>query len=182
MQPTQVNPLAELKDIHLPATLDQFQLAPGWWILAMLALGLLAYGAYLAHLKWQRQRYRKAGVEALKENLAAFEQHQQPDKFLINFSTILKRVALSNYPREAVASLTGEAWVDFLDKTAGESSFSMGVGQILIDGPYQQPGDTPQGSNKLSSDIQALHRLGIKWIRGHYESKKLNALQQEAPK
>ena len=33
-------PLDQLKDIHLPAQVDQLQLAPGWWFVIALFLGL----------------------------------------------------------------------------------------------------------------------------------------------
>ena len=47
-------------------------------------------------------------------------------------------VALQRYPQEEVASLTGSAWLEFLDATGGDGEFRNGAGQVLETGPYRQ--------------------------------------------
>lgn len=158
MQPAQSDPLAQLRDIHLPATLDTYFIAPGWWLLATLILVSLAGTGYWLYGRWRRERYRKAGIRALKKTLTDFQYSQRSERYLSDFTSILKRVALARYPRESVASLTGEAWVNFLDRSYGGQEFSMGAGQVLIDGPYQP---------HQQVDAEALYQLGIRWIRLH---------------
>ncbi|MDH5737172.1 MAG: DUF4381 domain-containing protein [Gammaproteobacteria bacterium] len=161
MQPTNPDPLAELKDIHLPPAIDSFLLAPGWWIMMLLALGLAGLLIWQLKRRHQKSRYRRQAIAALKENLAHYESRGDASQFLMDYNSILKRVALVTWPRTHVASLTGEAWVGFLDQTLGDHSFAMGPGQILIEGPYQ--------SEILLNSKKAawLTDLGARWVRAH---------------
>jgi hypothetical protein len=59
------------------------------------------------------------------------------DAFLAESGVWLRRVALHRYPAEQVASLTGFAWLEFLDATGGAGEFCEGVGQVLETGPYR---------------------------------------------
>lgn len=170
MQPTNQDALAELKDIHLPPPVDQLALAPGWWILLALGLMLLGWLIWLAHLHWKKNRYRRLGASELKACLAAFQEHKNPETFLMEYNRILKRVALSAFPRSQVASLTGEAWVNFLDSRVkekwGSQGFAMGPGQILIDGLYQQRARN-KGVRIKRERLDELTQLGLKWVRHH---------------
>ena len=49
------DPLAQLRDIHLPDTGGFWPPAPGWWLLALLSLTALA----LAVLWWRRHLRRR---------------------------------------------------------------------------------------------------------------------------
>jgi hypothetical protein len=49
----------------------------------------------------------------------------------IALATLVKRVALSVYPRERVASLAGERWLIFLDETGVTHAFTRGPGAGL---------------------------------------------------
>ena len=50
----QGDPLAQLRDIHLPDTVSDWPPGPGWWVLALV---LLLFGAAL--VIWAVRRYRK---------------------------------------------------------------------------------------------------------------------------
>ncbi|MFT6919940.1 MAG: hypothetical protein ACJA2G_002583, partial [Cognaticolwellia sp.] len=39
-----MDPLAQLSDIHLPANVHGYLIAPGWWLLAVIILALIIYG------------------------------------------------------------------------------------------------------------------------------------------
>ena len=55
----QADPLAQLRDIHQPGMIETWPPAPGWWILAGLALlALIALVTWL-FLHWRRNRYRR---------------------------------------------------------------------------------------------------------------------------
>ena len=156
--PGQPDPLAQLRDIHLPGPIESWPPAPGWWLLAILALGTAAYGLYRLYKFWQTNRYRREGVTALNELRRAYEKDPQSVDYLEQYSQLLKRVALTFYAREQVASLTGEAWVAFLDRTGSTQEFGMGPGQILIDGNYSQG---------VLFQADKLHIIGDRWIRNH---------------
>ena len=107
-------------------------------------------------------------LEAL---LADFQRHQDNRLYLTDFSALLKRVALTAYPRSDVASLTGEAWVAFLDQTLSSNDFSMGSGQALIASHYEP---------EVRCDPGALHQLGVSWIKHHRPLEAANTAVQEA--
>ncbi len=155
---TQTDPLAELRDIHLPPAIDPWPPAPGWWILAGLAIALFAYGLYRLYKYWKSNAYRREAGRELDELLQQYQS--EPRTYLLEYSTLLKRVALTKYPRTRVASLTGEAWVAFLDQTGATHEFSMGPGQALVEASY-----TPDAA--LQVDVASLHEIGKRWIKAH---------------
>jgi len=50
---------------------------------------------------------------------------------------LLRRISLKYHPEANVASLTGGAWLEFLDQSGNTQNFSKGAGRILIDAPYR---------------------------------------------
>ncbi len=154
----QTDALAELRNIHLPDPVSGFPVAPGWWILAVLVL-VSSYLIIRWLIRyWLANRYRRAGTRQLNELLKQFERDEDQKKYLANFAILIKRLAMTVYPRERVASLTGEEWVAFLDKSAGSNAFSMGVGQVLMYSAYEK---------EAQFDVQQLHQSGLHWIRKH---------------
>ena len=165
--PGQTDPLANLRDIHIPGAIDPWPPAIGWWLIAAAALIAISYGIYLLFKWWKSNQYRREGIRALRYLL---ENHVSEKQYLRDYSDLLKRIALSAYARESVANLTGEAWVSFLDRSTGTQEFSMGEGQILIQGNYEL---------NPSVDVDKLHRLGLYWIKKHRKLVTMN--HQAAP-
>lgn len=98
----------------------------GWWILAFAVIVALCVFGYRKRQAYHRDAYRRA---ALKEISAAGQDIEA-------LATILRRTALAAYPRHEVASLSGEAWLSFLDASAGSKVFSTGPGRALATAPY----------------------------------------------
>lgn len=158
MSPQGSDPLAELRDIHMPPPVDAWPPAPGWWILAI--VGTLAAAAFIWWLwrRWRANRYRREALAELDRLRQQYERDGDPLAWLQQYETLLKRVALSRYPRAQVAPLTGEAWVRFLDRTGGQHEFSLGPGQVLIDGNYRPDAQV---------DVARLDEIGRTWIKRH---------------
>ena len=74
---------------------------------------------------------------------------------LRNLSNLLSRTALTFYGNDAVASLQGSSWLEFLDKTVKTKEFSQGAGKVLGNELFQQ---------KVNPDMDALFPLVKKWI------------------
>lgn len=153
------DPLAELRDIHLPAPPELWPPAPGWWLLLFLGIAAAIYLLFIGYRYWQSNAYRRQALRELDE----IYQGESADELhlLTQTNDLLKRVALTTYGRESVANLTGEGWVAFLDASAEVHDFSMGPGQALIDGPYVAPGR--QGQFPPTE----LYELSKLWIRKH---------------
>jgi hypothetical protein len=105
--------LDKLRDIVVPEPPPLWPLAPGMWVL----LGLIVLTLLLIAWRWRaarkRNAYRKAGLVLL--NNARSTQ---------DISVLMKRVALAAFPRETVASLYGDEWTAFLNKTCPRGDFS----------------------------------------------------------
>jgi hypothetical protein len=115
-----------LNDIVQPEAVGWFPLAPGWYVVGVLAgLGLLLFGWRL-WTRWRRNRYRRL---ALGE-LAAIKGSGDPMEFA-RLPGLLKRAALSAWPRQQVAALSGSEWHAFLDGSASTSIFRSGAGSLL---------------------------------------------------
>ena len=156
----QTDPLAALRDIHMPQFLDIWPPAIGWWLLVALVLALLIYAGYRLYQSWRSNRYRREAINELKQLRVDYQSHGDDARYIADFQTLLKRVALTHYPREDVARLTGESWVAFLDRTARSREFTMGKGQTLVDANYLPEPEV---------DIGALHDLGRHWIKHHLQ-------------
>ncbi|MCB1647472.1 MAG: DUF4381 domain-containing protein [Pseudomonadales bacterium] len=156
--PQDGEPIPKLRDLHLPTDIDSWPPAIGWWLLAAVAIGVAGFLLWKLWQYWRANSYRREGRKALLALKASHSETGDIQAWLLAFNDLLKRVALTGYSREQVASLSGEAWVAFLDRTMGSHEFSMGAGQVLIDGSYKA---------EVSADVEALHQLGLQWISKH---------------
>ncbi|MEN8174678.1 MAG: DUF4381 domain-containing protein [Pseudomonadota bacterium] len=131
--------LSNLRDITLPDPPALWPPAPEVWLL----LAILMTGVVILIYQWRRFRrrnaYRRAGLVLLTG------AHTVRD-----LSVILKRVALAVFPREQVASLYGEDWTTFLQRTYARRDFSM----------ITQADPEAAASRKAA-------RLAAAWIRHH---------------
>ena len=147
----------QLRDIHLPAAPDFWPPAPGWWLLAALFSGLVAWAAVLL---WRQFRIRRQRERIL----ALLEQVEHPTgrtvtpEFLAQLSVLIRRLALMRFPRQEIASLTGQDWLQFLDRSGGNGQFCGGPGRVLAQGPYMR-------SVPDAIDSRALSNLVRQWIR-----------------
>jgi len=150
------DPLAQLRDIHLPPPLGWWPPAPGWWLLALIvAAGL--FGVIFWLRRFRRGNYRRAArreLRRLRENPQGLTDHQ----LLTAVAALVRRVALASCGRARVASLSGEAWLTFLDQTGKTDQFSTGPGRVLGADLYRP---------ESAVDVEALLGLVEKWLRRH---------------
>ena len=151
------DPLADLRDWHLPDPVSWWPPAPGWWLVAAgILLGLL-----LVVRLWLRWRGRTSLQRAARHELERLGRELATDgdrrRYLAELSRLLRRLALARYPRVQVAGLTGGDWLAFLDATGGAGEFSDGVGRALIESAYR-PAD------QIDFDPERLAALVGRWI------------------
>jgi len=109
--------LDQLHDIVEPAPVS---LVPATWTWALVAaLGLAAVAGVAVVLLRRRRRsaYRRLALAELRLLAPAVEAGEA--EALRRLQTLLRRTALAAYPRAEVATLRGDAWRDFLDRTGG---------------------------------------------------------------
>ena len=147
--------LAKLKDIHLPPEISFWPPAPGWWILALLiVLIIFFFGRYLLR-KHERKKPAKEALRLLKVLENNYEKNHEDLATLRNLSQLLRRFALLFFQQEEVASLSGTAWLEFLDNKGQTTEFTQGVGNILGEQIYQQ---------KPDFEMDVLFSLVKKWV------------------
>lgn len=149
-----MNPVQDLRGIHLPEAISWWPLAPGWWLLVAVTLFILL----LMFQKWRRRRRFQARNQAIDEALSMMKSlHEKPDATVIkDLSRILRRVAVTLYGRKQTAGLVGEAWLEFLDQKSQSKDFSNGLGRVFAALPYQ---------NKEVNYSQKLIKLAEKWVK-----------------
>ena len=86
--------------------------APGWWVLGGVLLLLFAFVAWLVIRHRRRSRYRRIATALLE---------QCADTYSANM--LLKRVAMTAYPRNSSAALRAADWVSFLNTTRRKPVF-----------------------------------------------------------
>ncbi|MGH1461030.1 MAG: DUF4381 domain-containing protein [Neptuniibacter sp.] len=145
-----------LRDMQLPEAISWWPLAPGWWLLMCLLVVFLIAVFFTIWKKLQDPR-REAMQELLRIE-QQYSEHQDKQLLVVECNTLMKRLALTLYPRSQVAALSGQQWLAFLRNSSGKLDISHL--DILIHGPYQ-------ASVELSSDdlIQSC-RQWIKQVRG----------------
>ncbi len=156
MTPAPVTDALQLRDIHLPAAPSIWPPAPGWWMLAALLIGLLAWSGMVLIRRLRIRRRRRELLAVLHGLADRLERERSPDG-LMQISVLLRRLALARFPRQQVASLSGLAWLHFLDESGGQGRFSQGPGRVLASGPYQRmlPSDF---------DVSAFVALVNEWV------------------
>lgn len=155
--------LDRLHDIVAPSPVPWWPPAPGWyWIMGLIVIAIV-WSAILGLVHWQRNRYRR---EALALFAALERQLSEPQRraFVVtSFAILLKRAALSAWPRATVAALTGSRWLTFLDRTGRSNSFSQGPGTLIAKVAYD-----PQGAENLTEqEIRQLAVLVRDWLAHH---------------
>ncbi|MBK5938474.1 DUF4381 domain-containing protein [Halochromatium roseum] len=148
----------DLRDIHLPAEPGFWPPAPGWWLLFVLLLGV---ALWLGRLGWGQYRRLRRRQRILAELDRLQGAGLQGPALIAALSALLKRVALSRYPRTEVAALTGADWLAFLDRSGGNGGFATGPGRALADGAYAPA--ALGGDQGL--DRQALLTVVRDWLR-----------------
>jgi hypothetical protein len=160
--------LQNLNDIVLPATVGWWPLAPGWYILFASLLIALAWSGYRLLHRWKNNRYRRAALrelQLLKERIHATEERDAEvrDAKLRQIPILLKRTALSVYPRSQVASLSGKDWFHFLNSTVKNPSFTESTASTLSKISYSRG----ELSAVDSQSITALLNACRQWLKHH---------------
>ncbi|MFK8042580.1 DUF4381 domain-containing protein [Congregibacter sp.] len=141
-----------LEPLREPPAVHWWPLAPGWWLLALLSLGLIVYGL----LRLWRFHLRAAPIRAARRAFAALEEKDMSDaERAAALGLLQRRVAIGVAGRRNCAGLTGQAWADFLNSLAkGKEPYFDGT---LADLAY-----LPQVDSQDCED--ALHATG-RWLK-----------------
>ncbi len=168
MNPTPQNPLATLKDIHLPPEPGWWPPAPGWWIVTLSLLTLIGFGIY----KWRQRQLRLRPIKLALIELSQLDlkttNSTQQSLALQELSALVRRFCIVFFPEQAIAGLCGQAWLEFLKqeisgKNAGQShQLSDNDLQPLLEETY---------SPTCNADLVALGRIVEQWFKAQQKKK-----------
>ena len=145
--------LQNLNDIVVPGGVSWWPWAPAWYFVAGILVAALIGLTIFGWRRWQSNRYRRLALAELEEI------RSDADGSLQRLPGLLKRTALSAWPREIVAALSGEQWHRFLDKSAGTAQFHDGSGQLLDQLAY--------GGDLSESEQNQLLQSAEFWLQRH---------------
>ncbi|MDE0747891.1 MAG: DUF4381 domain-containing protein [Porticoccaceae bacterium] len=165
------DPLAQLRDIHLPEPILWWPLAPGWWVLIILCLGTFTWLAIKAVQRYQANLYRRQAQQKLSllNDNTAFRS----EKKLVMVFEILKQAVNSAYPRHHYSSLEFSAFVVFLQSSCDKTLFELlpkDIDALL----YGKAAKTD--NNDLIMDDVFIS--GQNWVKHHYDQDKYEVQSQ----
>jgi hypothetical protein len=137
-----------IRDIHLPEDISWWPLAPGWWLLFLIGLFLVI----LMYQRFKRQKNKTTLTVGSIHNqsndqqiindafdiLNEISQLSDKQQIIKEVSVLLRRTAMSLYEDDKIAGLTTHNWLTYLDNKGNTTDFSEGIGQVLIEQPYQK--------------------------------------------
>jgi hypothetical protein len=155
--------LKGLADVVTPHPVSWFPHTWGWWALAgVLLAGALALTVHRVR-RYLANRYRREALAACAALDASLDREGGRAAALAELAVLLKRTALSAWPRDEVASLYGRAWIEFLTRHAGRARVDEGITRLLDAAEYR-PGTLASVS---SQEAHACARAVRDWIESH---------------
>ena len=145
-----IDPLAELRDVILPPDPSFWPPAIGWWMAAILFVVLIATAFYGA--RYLFARHARTSVVQRVSSLKNLDSKSA----VVELSILLKKIAVTKFPRAQVAGLTGRKWLEFLDQSGDTDQFTKGPGKILATAPY---------SKQIAEDLNPVFDLCEDWVR-----------------
>ncbi len=144
--------LVELLDMLAPALEpDPVSMLPQTWGWVVLCF-LLAAGVVFVIYRYRRHRlanaYRRAALVELDDI----------GDDTAKIAELLRRTALAAYPRETVASLYGQDWLNFLNQAVDNKLFTNPNSQAFLTAPYAG-GTSNAEVAKLARDWIKLHKV-----------------------
>ena len=146
--------MEQLRGIHLPPEPSLWPPAPGWWLLALLAAVALWRLLSVSRRILARRRRRRSALRALTR-IQSRVDHESPCVLCADVSVLLREIAATHFAGDDVAALTGEAWVQFLERSVGGDADFTRVRRALLEAPYRRGGD---------ADVHTLVSTARVWV------------------
>lgn len=150
-------PMWGLRELPFPDPVAYWPQTAGWYVVLALIVAAVALVVWWRWRVWQRNAYRR---DALKR----IDAIDTDAKRLPELARILRACALYTGAREDVASLRGEDWINWLNRSAGRDMFTPADAALIDRMPYAvslaDDVDTAQSAHLIETS-----RL---WVRRHH--------------
>ncbi|MPT37538.1 MAG: DUF4381 domain-containing protein [Achromobacter sp.] len=156
--------LDQLRELPLPAAVSYWPQTWGWAALAVVVAVGGAWAGAAALRRRRRNLYRRQGLKALRQLAQDVARDPLAARGL---PALLKRTALAAQPpggRAAVASLSGEAWLAYLERAVPQG-FPKGSAELMRLLAYA-PDEAVRGLDNAT--ISQLLRASREWMVKHH--------------
>ena len=167
---------AQLRDIRDIDPVNWWPPAPGWLLLAALALLVLFLLFHLVRSlvrdppgSWRREARR------LLQDLRRRQRKQPPKQTAAELSELLRRIAIARFGRDGCAALSGHEWLEWLRDHDPNRFDWPRHGKLLLELPYaptQEGKQTPALEQLIGAAMQMVSasredatRHGKKWFQ-----------------
>jgi len=160
--------LDQLEPLMAPAPISAWPPAPGWWFLAALLLSLVLLVRLRPWQRWKRNDTTEVEPTLEPQRQIALDELAQLNKpyggqpanqWLQQLNALLKRLCRTRYPDAHPHTLSGRAWLAFLDNRCPAAGLTRWM--VLVEGVYR-------AECRLDDKaIQGLEQAVQIWIRKH---------------
>ncbi len=162
-----MNPLDQLEPLIAPPAISAWPPAPGWWLLPIVLAALL-WGLWRL---WQRRPRRQPSnepklIDPLRlaallelERLPTPQTGEPAGPWLQQLNQLLKRLCQSRHPHDPSLTLSGRAWLAYLDSRCPAAGLTRWM--VLVEGAYRA--DVRLDDKAVAGLQQAVGT----WIRKH---------------
>lgn len=134
-----------------PAPVAFSYMAPGWWMILLLAIVLVYFLIKLATSYYRKTAYKREALAAAK----ALNENTPDEQFL----AVLRNTAIQAYGRENVAAVHGKEWAGLLEKAIDHKRSVKEFEQLFNNDLYK--------NTALQVDKAELKDFIIYWINHH---------------
>ncbi len=144
--------LNQLKGIHEPAAIGNWPPAPGWWVLCISSLLLIAFIIYMWRRHINNTLWKKEAIKSLNDIDAYNSLHA--------INTLIKKIAIYKLNDPSITSLSGEPWelflTTFLNTPKTPDLFTREQFTLLAQGQYQKNAiaNSPENTTALVNALQ----------------------------
>ena len=149
----------QLAPIIPPETVSFWPPQPGWYVVLFLLILVLAYLGYRIWKYRRKNAYRKAAMVRLEK----LRTENMGKDAIIMVNQLLKATAIAGFDRNEVASLHGDEWLEFLDRSAYMNSFMNEPGRLLANSSFIDM----RTVEFKESDQRKIFEISQKWIKDH---------------
>ncbi len=135
--------------------------APGWYVVAALALLLMLFAIYLLIRHYQNNRYRRVALQFLAGRERELSARNAVAQMVYETDMLVKRIAMARYGRHKVSGLRGRQWITFINSTWRERAFDDTDDQLLTEAIYLSSQPVP--GDKATAFVAKAKR----WIKYH---------------
>ena len=108
----QNTPEIDIRDIHPPADISLWPIAPAWWFLALFGILILCLALFWIKLRYQKVLQKRERVAAIKRIEQKLSNQNSANAAVAETAVLIKAIAKQITPSSV--ALSGSEWLEFV--------------------------------------------------------------------